>query len=278
MHLPENLTVAQLRQGVDFNLGRVLLLEDGVQLGKDVGSVLLGVLFESKLLGELQSLRRADTVVKVQGSGDDGIGSLLGNVLNVHTTLAGGDEHGTTGGSVVEDSRVVLFLRGHSLGEHDGVTDSAGGTGLLGDEFVAKHLFGVLLGLSGTVKIARIPSAQTKDYKACSWKYQENIRVNHLHTTLETRVKVTLSSATSQHLSLDHELVLAYSRQLSANRSRRLLQRCTRQCWPAGYLHVREDLPKLLATLSASAAEKAGRALGVGIPYCCCGQPRLVKK
>lgn len=278
MHLPENLTVAQLRQGVDFNLGRVLLLEDGVQLGKDVGSVLLGVLFESKLLGELQSLRRADTVVKVQGSGDDGIGSLLGNVLNVHTTLAGGDEHGTTGGSVVEDSRVVLFLGGHSLGEHDGVTDSAGGTGLLGDEFVAKHLFGVLLGLSGTVKIARIPSAQTKDYKARSWKYQENIRVNHLHTTLETRVKVTLSSATSQHLSLDHELVLAYSRQLSANRSRRLLQRCTRQCWPAGYLHVREDLPKLLATLSASAAEKAGRALGVGIPYCCCGQPRLVKK
>lgn len=162
MHLPENLTVAQLSQGVDFNLGRVLLLEDGVQLGKDVGGVLLGVLFESKLLGELQSLRRADTVVKVQGSGDDGIGSLLGNVLNVHTTLAGGDEHGTTGGSVVEDSRVILFLRGHSLSEHDGVTDSAGGTGLLGDEFVAKHLFGVLLGLSGTVKIARICQLKQK--------------------------------------------------------------------------------------------------------------------
>lgn len=274
MHLPENLTVAQLSQGVDFNLGRVLLLEDGVQLGKDVGSVLLGVLFESKLLGELQSLRRADTVVKIQRSGDDGIGSLLGNVLNVHTTLAGGDEHGTTGGSVVEDSCVVLFLRGHSLGEHDGVTDSAGGTGLLGDEFVAKHLFGVLLGLSGTVKIARISSAQTKDHKVRSWKYQENIRVDHLHTTLETRVKVTLSPATSQHLSLDHKLVLAYARQLSAYRSCRLLQRCTQQCWPAGYCMYGKDLPKLLATLSASAAEKAGRALGVGIPYCCCGQPR----
>lgn len=152
MHLPENLAVAQLSQGVDLNLGRVLLLENGVQLAKDVGSVLLGVLLESKLLRELQSLRVADTVVKVQGSGDDGIGSLLGNVFNVHTALAGGDEHGPACGSVVEDSGVILFLRGHSLGEHDGVTDSAGGTSLFGDELVPKHLLGVLLGLSGTVK------------------------------------------------------------------------------------------------------------------------------
>lgn len=152
MHLPENLAVAQLSQRVDLNLGRVLLLEDGVQLAKDVGGVLLGVLLKPKLLCKLQSLRVADTVVKVQGCGDDGIGSLLGNVLNVHTALAGGDEHGTTGGSVVEDSGVVLFLWGHSLGEHDGVTDSAGGTSLLGDELVAKHLVGVLLGLTGTVK------------------------------------------------------------------------------------------------------------------------------
>ena len=35
-------------------------------------------------------------------------------------------------------------------------------------------------------------------------------RVDHVHTTLEARVKVALAATTSEDLSLDHELILAY--------------------------------------------------------------------
>jgi hypothetical protein len=38
----------------------------------------------------------------------------------------------------------------------------------------------------------------------------QDVRVDHLDTALEARVKVALSSATSQHLRLDHELILAF--------------------------------------------------------------------
>lgn len=73
---------------------------------------------------------------------------------------------------------------------------------------------------------------------------------------------MTLSSATSQHLSLDHKLVLAYSCQLSAYRSCRLLQRCTRQCWPVGYLHVWERLTKALSNALSLSGREGREGLG----------------
>jgi hypothetical protein len=76
----------------------------------------------------------------------------MSDLLDVHTTLGGGDEDGRLRCSVSEDGDVVLLLGRGSLGEHDGVADSAGLAGLLGDELLAEHLGRELLGLSGTGK------------------------------------------------------------------------------------------------------------------------------
>lgn len=149
-HSPKHLSVRELGEGVDLDLSRVLLLEDLVQLVEHIGSVVLGALLESELLGERFGVGMADSVLKVKSGGDDSLGGVVSDILNVHTSLVGGDEDGGTSCSVVEDGSVVLLLRGHSLGEHDGVADSTGGTSLLGDELVTEHLRGKVLCLSGT--------------------------------------------------------------------------------------------------------------------------------
>lgn len=149
LYEPEDLTIAKLSKGVDLNLRSVLLPENSVQLSKDLGSVLLCALLEAKLLGELNGLLMRDTLVKVEGGGDDRVGRLVRHVLDVHTALATRHEHRRPTRAVVEHRGVIFFLRRHAFGEHDGVADTACGTGLFGDELVAEHLRRVVFGLCG---------------------------------------------------------------------------------------------------------------------------------
>ena len=81
-----------------------------------------------------------------------------------------------------------------------------------------------------------------------------------MDTTLESAVEVSLSSTTSQNLSLDHQIILAYT--VSIGNSVPLFGMV------AQLSKRRVNVLKLLATCSASSAENAGRAFGVGIPYC----------
>lgn len=86
-----------------------------------------------------------------------------------------------------------------------------------------------------------------------------------MDTTLESAVEVSLSSTTSQNLSFDHQIVLAYS--VSVGNNVPLIDMV------AHLSKRRVNVLKLLATCSASSAENAGRAFGVGIPYCLLGSP-----
>lgn len=87
-------------------------------------------------------------------------------------------------------------------------------------------------------------------------------RIDHLHTTLEPTVEVALSPATRQHLRLDHELIGTCAACSFSAYSIRDLQNVWSKHLGKG------NPPKSFATFSASSAENAGRALGVGIPYC----------
>lgn len=148
----EDLVVGGLGQGVDLDLSGVLVHENLVQV-LDGG---LGVL--DALLGEAEVGRDGagnlvgDTGVDVDGGGDDRIGALLGDGLNVHTTLGRGDDDGALGATVHEDGEVELAAGELALANVDGVAETASGTGLLGDELVADHLLGKDLGLGRAVQ------------------------------------------------------------------------------------------------------------------------------
>jgi hypothetical protein len=77
--------------------------------------------------------------------------------------------------------------------------------------------------------------------------------VNHLNTSLKTRVEFALAATTSEDLSFDDEFITALN---------------------AGYqtkdregITGRSVLPKFFATSKASCAVFAGTLLGVGMPY-----------
>jgi hypothetical protein len=135
----QNSSTLNLRQRVDLNLRRVLLLEELVELLEDVGGRFPRFGLEAKLLGGLESEFGGETLLEGDGDGDDGGGVVAGNVLNavgnegsgivlswvtgvvhvLHTTLAGSNESGSTETTVVENGDVVLVRRRPALSEHD---------------------------------------------------------------------------------------------------------------------------------------------------------------
>jgi hypothetical protein len=71
------------------------------------------------LLGNFQSLLLAQTIGEVDGGGNDGIGVLGSDLLDVHATLGGGNEDRTFGGTIVQDGNVVLVCGIAPLSQHD---------------------------------------------------------------------------------------------------------------------------------------------------------------
>ena len=146
--------------------------------------------------------------------------------------------------------------------EAHSVADTATGASLLGDELVANHLLRKLLGLFRTVHEIEVSADRT------GLGHRESVasvRVDHLDTTLETvrAVKVTFTASTCEHLGLDDEPVGA-----CWSRSTDCLHGQQRTRSADTFPRVRESVPKFCATSRASLAEKAGRDLGVGTPYC----------
>lgn len=176
-----HLVVGGLRQRVDLDLGGVLLEEDLVQLLDGVLGLLNALLAEAELGGDVQGDVVGDTSVDVDVGGVDRVGVLLGNTLDVHTTLRRGHNDGALGGTVHQDSQVELAAGELALANVDGVAETASSASLLGDELVTNHLFGEHLGLGR--------------------------RVDDTDTALQTVIESSLSSATSQDLGLDDHVL-----------------------------------------------------------------------
>lgn len=173
--------VVGLRKGVDLDLGGILLAEDLVELLDGVLGILNALLAEAKLGGDVAGNLVGNALVDVDVGGDNGIGVLLGDGLNVHTTLRRGDDDGGLSSTVHEDGKVELAASKLALANVDGAAEAAGGASLLGDELVANHLLSEHLSLVG--------------------------RVDDADTALQAVVEGTLTTATSKNLSLDNHVV-----------------------------------------------------------------------
>ena len=150
----QDLVVGGLGQRVDLDLGGIALGEDLVQVLDGVLSVLDALLGEAKLGRNVASDLVGDTDVDVDRGGDDGLGVLLGDGLNVHTTLRRSDNDGALRGAVHEDGEVELSARELALDNVDGVAETTCGSGLLGDELVADHLVGEDGGFAGAALLS----------------------------------------------------------------------------------------------------------------------------
>jgi len=180
----ENLVVRSLGQGVDLDLGSVVLHEDLVQLLDGQGSVVDALGGEAELGSNGLGHVVGDALVDVDLCGDDGIGVLLGDGLNVHTTLGGSNDNGALAGSVHKNGEVELAAGKLALDNVDRVTDAALLASLLCDELVSDHLVGEDRGLLG--------------------------RVDDSDTTLETVVEVTLASTSGKNLGLDDHVIASW--------------------------------------------------------------------
>ena len=173
-HVPEDVPISRLTQGVDLDLRGILVLEDPVEADEDVCRLALRALaLEAKLLRKTECLLLAEALLEVNGGRDDGARVLRGNLLNVHATLGRRHEHGATDATVVQDRDVILVGRIPTFREHDlernaygtrvnlalsqvretyGVADAATSTSLLRDQLRTNHLASVVLGLFRTTR------------------------------------------------------------------------------------------------------------------------------
>lgn len=119
-YTPKNVAISGLSKGVDLDLGRVLVLEDLVQTDEDIRRLVLGALsLKAQLLRKSDSGVLVETLLEVDGGGDNRTRVLRGDFLDVHTTLSGRDQHRSTNVAIVQDGNIVLVGRVPTLGQHD---------------------------------------------------------------------------------------------------------------------------------------------------------------
>lgn len=178
-----DLVVRSLGEGVDLDLGGVLLEEDLVEVLDGLDGIVNALLAEAELDGDVAGHLVRHTDVDVDVGGVDSIGVLLGDTLNVHAALRRGHDDGALGATVHEDGEVELAAGELALADVDGVAETALSTGLLGDELVTDHLLGEHLGLGGGV--------------------------DDTNTALQAVIKGTLATTTGEDLGLDDHVVAA---------------------------------------------------------------------
>lgn len=212
--------VGRLRERVDLDLGRVLLHKQLVQVQEGLGGLVDRDGAEADALGELDGLLLGKADLDIDGDLDNGVGVLLGNRLNVDTTLGGADDDGTGRLAVHQDGKVVLVAGVLALTDVHSIARLTGSTGLLRDQLVTEHLLGERLALLRTVEHEKEKKEKKRELRhhhhraAYSRGYKSRVSWDHLRregldTTLETVVEGTLATATSQNLGLDHEIIRA---------------------------------------------------------------------
>lgn len=146
----QDLVVGGLGQGVDLELGSIALHEALVEVLDGTLGLLNALRGEAEVGSDSAGDLVSDTDVDINGGSEDSLGALLGDSLDIHTTLGGGDDDGATSSAVQEDSEVEFATSELALANVDGVTDATTGASLLGDELVTDHLASEHLGLGGT--------------------------------------------------------------------------------------------------------------------------------
>ena len=139
-------------EGVDLEHRGVGLPEHRVEIADEFGGVLGFGAGEAEAGDEVADLEIGEAVGGIDEDLEEFFRRVVGDGLDVHAALGGGDDHGLGGRAVEEDGEIVFLLNVARDGEVDRLDLAAGGAGLRGDEGVAEHLsrdvLGVGLGLA----------------------------------------------------------------------------------------------------------------------------------
>lgn len=177
----ENLVVGSLGEGVDLDLGSILLEEDLVELLDGVLGILDALVAEAEAVGNIVGDRVRDTLVDVDVGSLDSLGVLLGDALDIDTTLGRGHDDGALAGTVHEDGKVELAASKLALADVHSTAKTAASARLLRYQLVADHLLGEHL------RLVR--------------------RVDDANASLKTVIESTLSSTTGKNLGFYHHII-----------------------------------------------------------------------
>ena len=134
-------------QRVHFQQGQVVVLEQLRQADEDMGELLDLVALQAQLEGQLAALVRLRADQRVDGSLEDLLGSVVGDLLDVHATFGGSHEHDAAAGTI-DDGAEVQLLVDVGAGLHQDLADRlAVGVGLVGHQVLAQPLLGERLGV-----------------------------------------------------------------------------------------------------------------------------------
>lgn len=136
---------------VDFDLGRVFFVEDGVEFLDGVFGIFNVLFVEVKFLSNVVGYFVGDIGFDIDIGGVDGIRVFFGDSFNVDIVLGGGDNDGSLRGMVYEDGKVEFVMGEFVFVDVDGIVKMVIGISLFGDEFVVNYLLGEYFGFVGRV-------------------------------------------------------------------------------------------------------------------------------
>ncbi|MCY1363620.1 hypothetical protein D9M69_503880 [compost metagenome] len=134
-------------QRVHFQQGQVVVLEQLGQANEDVGELLDLVALQAQLERQLTALVGLCANQRINGGLEDLLGSLVGDLLDVHATLGGGHEHDTAAGTIYHGAQ-VQFLGDVGAGFDQDFADRLTiGVSLIGHQALAQPVGGEGLGI-----------------------------------------------------------------------------------------------------------------------------------
>merc|ERR1719422_812791 len=172
-----NLTLRSFREWVDLQLETVDGEECFVQVLDLFRTLTHQRAREAEELGQLRGHGGRHPGVDVHRHLLDPLRGLLGHLLDVDPAVGAGDDHGSVALPVHQDAEVGLPGDVNSLGHHHLAHWNSSRWGLLGRQFVSNH---------GSAEFSNLAGVFGK-----------------MNSSLESAVKCSLASSTSQHLGLD---------------------------------------------------------------------------
>ncbi len=137
------MTVLHDDQRIDLEQAHVLVGEGLVERREHRRGIGAGGPLEPKRRDDPGDVGIGDPDPGIDVDGDDPLGRVVGNGLDIHAAF-GRDDEGDLAGLAIDEQRAVELARDvGAVLDIEAVDGLAGGAGLFGDERMAEHFFGV---------------------------------------------------------------------------------------------------------------------------------------
>ena len=187
----EHAAIGRGDEWIDLEHRAIALNEKLVEIAEKFRKLLGIVAFETKSGRDFPHFVGLEAEQRMNELTDDFLGSIVRDVLDVHATFRGSNNHRTACGTVHQNREVIFVRNVHGLGYHHLTHQATSLARLHGNESFVQHFAGEIGSLLRGL--------------------------DQMHTTLEAILEVTFATTTGMHLGLDDKL----STSKLAGRSRR---------------------------------------------------------